>query len=338
VTIVTPSYNQAEFLEQAILLVLEQDYPDVEYVVVDGGSTDGSVEIIRRYEDRLAWWTSGPDGGQVDAINRGFARSTGEFMGFLNSDDALLHGAISTLAGELERDSKLVLVYGDGFITDERMERRENARSKEWDPARMVHGSTNRIVQPATLWRRSAWELVGPLNDSSSYYFDFELWVRLAGVGPAKHVSEPLAMCRMHARSKTMGQALLKAHDAVRSADEFLAGPLVPQALRPHTRAGRAAMYRRAGFFFYQALELRRARRYHLRSIRTYPKGISGHGLTLLARSYLPRPLVRRLPRQTTGRLSKHALVLVMESFFFERTIARIRRAWRWLGLASRRD
>src|SRR5919201_5669401 len=120
VSIVTPSYNQAEFLEETIRSVLDQDYEPIEYAVVDGGSTDGSDEIIRRYEDRLAWWTSEPDGGQPQGLNKGFARSTGELMGFLNSDDTLLPGAVSRLLGELERNPRALAAYGDAVYVDER--------------------------------------------------------------------------------------------------------------------------------------------------------------------------------------------------------------------------
>src|SRR5262245_36795152 len=100
VSIVTPSYNQAQFLEETMLSVLEQDYPNIEYVVVDDGSTDGSVEIIRRHADRLAWWTHQENAGQVAAINRGFERTSGELMAYLNSDDTLLPGAVTEMVTE----------------------------------------------------------------------------------------------------------------------------------------------------------------------------------------------------------------------------------------------
>src|ERR671938_917569 len=119
VSIVTPSYTQAEFLEETIRSVLEQDYGPIEYVVVDGGSADGSVEIIRRYEDRLAWWTSEPDRGQAHALNKAFTRARGDYVGWLCADDTLLSGAIGRLVAALEADLGAVLAYGDAIYTDE---------------------------------------------------------------------------------------------------------------------------------------------------------------------------------------------------------------------------
>ena len=116
VSIVTPSFNQASFLEQTLRSVLEQDYPNLEYIVIDGGSTDGSVEIINKYADQLAYWQSQPDQGQTDAINQGFAHATGEILAWLNSDDLLLPGAVSAAVRALEEHPEAAMVYGDALL------------------------------------------------------------------------------------------------------------------------------------------------------------------------------------------------------------------------------
>ena len=173
VSIVTPSYNQAPYLEETIRSVLDQDYPNVEYLVVDDGSTDESVEIIRRYEDRLAWWTRQENAGQVAALNRGFERARGQLLGYLNSDDTLLPGALSRLAAEFERSPELLLVYGDALYTDERSRRTGYLTSREFDVVEMVRRCDNHVVQPSALWSREAWELAGPLNERGWYFFVF---------------------------------------------------------------------------------------------------------------------------------------------------------------------
>jgi glycosyltransferase involved in cell wall biosynthesis len=118
VSIIIPSYNQALFLEQCLNSVLDQDYPDIECIVIDGGSTDGSVDIIRRYEERLAYWVSEPDKGQSHAINKGFLQATGEIVAWLNSDDLYFPGAVSSAVKCFQNNSKLVLFYGHCLFID----------------------------------------------------------------------------------------------------------------------------------------------------------------------------------------------------------------------------
>jgi glycosyltransferase involved in cell wall biosynthesis len=299
VSIVTPSFNQAAFLEETMLSVLEQDYPELEYVVVDGGSTDGSVDIIRRHADRLAWWESEPDRGQAHALNKGFARARGAYIGWVCSDDTLLPSAISKLVDALESDASLVLAYGDAVYTDADSARKDLAKSGSWEPERMVRQAQVPNQQPASLYTRRGWQDAGPLDEDAWYYLDFQFTVRLAGVGGAAHLPEPLATYRIHAGGKSTGAPVRKADDAIRCAERFLTSELVPPGLRPYVREGRAALYRTAAQNYYAALELGRARRAYLRAAALDRRSVP---VAAAAKSWLPRPLVRRLRARRVSR------------------------------------
>lgn len=285
VSIVVPSYNQAAYLEAALESALAQDYSELEVAVVDGGSTDGSVEIVRRYEDRLAWWTSDRDAGQAAALNVGLARAKGELLGWLASDDTLLPGAVARVVGEFIRRPELDLVYGSALFVDESGNEIFPLEARPFDVERMVRTCQNHVVQPGSLFRRRALDLAGPFDEGAYYFFDFEFVLRLARAGGTiGRIDDRLATYRVHGRSKSAGAPLAKARDYVRFADEFLAGSGLPGE-----RAGRRAAYRAAGEYFYEALELGAARRYLLRGLAPSPRAVG-----LLAKSLLPRAVVTR--------------------------------------------
>jgi glycosyltransferase involved in cell wall biosynthesis len=293
VSIVTPSYNQAAYLEETMLSVLEQDYPRIEYVVVDDGSTDESPEIIRRYADRLAWWTRQENAGQPAALNRGFAHTSGELLGFLNSDDTLLPGAVSAFVEAFGDDRDLLLVYGDA-VTRENGREIGTLRARDWDPCELVRTGANSVPQQASMWRRQAWELAGPFDERSFFFFEYEFLVRLAVHGRAKRLVRPLATFRLHPASKTVEHSTAKAEDAVRVADTFFTGPAFPPELRRHARRGRASYHLRAAFVYYQAAHISRARRQFLRALLLAPLAFSPLHLLLFAKSLVPERIVRR--------------------------------------------
>jgi glycosyltransferase involved in cell wall biosynthesis len=296
VSIVTPSYNQAAYLEDTIRSVLEQDYEPLEYVVVDDGSTDGSVEILRRYEGRLAAAIRQENAGQVAALNRGFARTGGEYMGYLNSDDMLLPGAVARMVAELEADPRLLLVYGDALYTDEHGRQTGYLPSREFDAAAMVRACDNHVVQPSTLWRREAWERYGPLNEDGWYFFDFEFFLRFPPER-VRRIAEPLSTYRIHSEAKSTGSAGTRlARDHARLAETFFAGDALPEAARPVARQGRASAYLLGADFAYDALDLPLARRYVLHGLRLDPRrATSPRWASLAAKTFLPRGVVSRL-------------------------------------------
>jgi len=203
VSIVTPSYNQARYLESTIHSVLEQDYPNLEYLIVDGGSTDGSVDIIRRYSDRLAWWVSEKDRGQTDAINKGFAKAKGDILAWLNSDDTYEPQAVTGAVEFLRNRSEVGLVYGDTNFIDENGHVIGRFPAAQTDYRRLRRGYVH-IPQQAAFWRADLWKKVGPLDPSFYFAMDYDLWVRLAARAPVQYTPRLWANFRLHTHGKTI--------------------------------------------------------------------------------------------------------------------------------------
>jgi glycosyltransferase involved in cell wall biosynthesis len=201
VSIVMPSFNQARFLEEAIGSVLSQRERVKEFFVLDAGSTDGSVEIIKKHEDRIDWWRSEPDGGQSNAIADGFDRATGDVLAWLNSDDALLPGAIDALLDRFDADPGLGLVEGDTVVVDGdsrviRCDRRAGP-SRQW----MRYGYM-RIHQPSTFFRREVYERVGGVDRSLHCVMDTELWYRILSETNAERLERYCGVHRIHEEAK----------------------------------------------------------------------------------------------------------------------------------------
>jgi glycosyltransferase involved in cell wall biosynthesis len=203
VSIITPSFNQASFIEGTIRSILEQDYPNLEYIIVDGGSTDGSVEIIRQYADRLSWWVSEPDQGQTDAINKGFAHAHGEILAWLNSDDTYLPGAIGQVVDYLQAHPDVGMVYGDANLIDQHGNVIGKFPARQTDYKKLRRGFVH-IPQQAAFFRASLWQKVGPLDPTFYFAMDYDLWVRLAQQAPMVYHPHLWANFRLHGSGKSV--------------------------------------------------------------------------------------------------------------------------------------
>ena len=294
VTIVTPSYNQAAYLEEAIVSVLEQDHAPIEYAIVDGGSTDGSVDVIRRYEDRLAWWTTGADDGQAAALTTAFARARGEYLGWLNADDTLLPSSVATVATALDADPDALFAYGDAVYTDDASRRTGYFVSADLDAVQMARTCTDHINPQGALFRRDALGLGLPLQ--GFYCWDFELVLRLGAVGHAVKIERPVATFRLHDESKSVGSSpIVRAEDYLAMYDRFFATPDLPPELRAVENEAQAACRIWAGQLFYAGGDHARARRCFAEALRLHPAARAPRTLSYLARTLLPPRAARRL-------------------------------------------
>ena len=205
ISIVTPSYNQGEFLEETIRSVLLQGYPNLEYMIIDGGSLDNSIEIIKKYERYLAYWVSEPDQGQPDAINKGFKKCTGDIIAFLNSDDTYLPETLSYVAGFLSKHPQYNFLCGQTRFIDEESRPTEGFEELfrvELNDATMTE--TCHIAQQSTFFRSDVLQKVGYLRESLQYCFDYDFWLR-SFLSGSRFASTPklLSQFRLHHSSKT---------------------------------------------------------------------------------------------------------------------------------------
>lgn len=218
ISVVTPSYNQGEFIEKTIRSVLLQAYPDLEYIIVDGGSSDNSVEIIKKYGRWLTYWASERDKGQSNAINKGFQKATGVVYTWLNSDDYLLKDALRNVAVayralpdaggwfggclQVNADGKILLTVHPKFL----------------DAEHLAAWGDNAVTQPACFFSSKAWLKCGPLDESLHFGMDFDLWLKIAKEFPIAKVNEVLAVAVAHIQAKTQRDIgrLYAEHDVVR--------------------------------------------------------------------------------------------------------------------------
>lgn len=203
VSIIMPSYNQGQFLEASIRSVLAQGYPDIEFIAVDGGSKDGSVEILKKYQEHFAWWVSEKDRGHADALNKGFSHATGEILAWLNSDDIYLPNAVAEAVAVLQEHPEVGMVYGNADLIDNSGAKVGQFAARQTDYRRLLRGSVH-IPQATTFFRTDLWRQVGPLDLSLFFSFDYDLWVKLAKVSQLLYVPKRWAQFRIHEEGKTI--------------------------------------------------------------------------------------------------------------------------------------
>lgn len=253
ISIVTPSFNQAPYLERAIRSVLDQGYPQFEYVVLDGGSTDGSAEIIERYADRLTYWRSAPDGGQAAAVNEGWARTTGEILGWINSDDYYLPDSFAFVGAFFAEHPEVDFLYGTCRVVDSTGDERALI-GERLDRRRMLLGHQP-MPQQSTFLRRRLLEAVGPLDESLHYSMDYDLYLRACGAATPAFLDRPLAAFTIHPDAKTTAGRSRSRQETFRVALRYASGP---DRLQIRLRSVRAGVFHALPVSVRRAIDMRR--------------------------------------------------------------------------------
>ena len=279
-SVVTPSYNQAEYLEATLRSVLGQDYPRLEYLVLDGGSRDGSRSVLERYGPRLAYWTSQPDGGPAAAINQGFARARGDLLTWINSDDLLLPGALRAAAEAHARRPEALLLGDTLYFSDaDRYAQPVPQRgvtlrrlAAYWQPGWVWN-------QPGTFIPRRVWDRVGPLDESLRYVFDRDWMCRALRAGvPVAYLGRPVAAFRLHAASKSVGETTAWGEEQRRVTERYRAHVPGLSARRAEAEQCVLDATWRLHFQFFAHWDAAAARRWLRRAVRTHP-AVAAHGV-----------------------------------------------------------
>lgn len=261
ISVVMPSYNQGKYIERSILSVLNQNYPSLDFIIVDGGSTDGTVDIIRKYERHLSFWCSERDEGQSDALNNGFARVTGGICGWLNSDDLYLPGALECAVEAFHANPEAVVVFGDWWDIDSEDNVTVINYAFDFSLAHFIHEGFH-LNSQAMFWRREAHQRFGEFDVRLHRTMDYDLILRLGqaeGQGAFKRISRPLACFRRHAEQKTRGfnRAVYDEHRLIATKNDVdVKYSLRGKAIRLIYRFRRAYWYAKRGGLAYAVARL----------------------------------------------------------------------------------
>jgi len=222
VSIITPSYNQAAFLEQTMLSVLNQSIPDIEYIIIDGGSSDGSVEIIQKYESRLSYWHSRKDRGHWDAVNQGFRKAKGDILHFVNSDDLLLPEAVPMAVSSFQNHPDASVVYGKAKFIDAVGNELQDFPSWEFDIRDIFRTWLDPVPQPSAFLRKEVFEKFGSPDEAWPFCADFEYWIRISAECKFYYLQEYLSCMRLHHGTKTSRMESLQADELIKLCKEIM--------------------------------------------------------------------------------------------------------------------
>ena len=286
VSIVTPSFNQAKFLEKTIRSVLDQDYPQMEYLIVDGGSTDGSLEIIHKYADRLSWWTSEQDRGQADGINKGLHHAKGDIVAWINSDDFYLPGAVTEAVRALQAHPEAGFVYSDLEVVDENGEKINRIHYGHWGLRELMEFRI--IGQPTVFMRREVLQQAGYLDESFHFLLDHHLWLRLASLSGMTYIPQLWAGEHYHAASKNQAHAREFGTEAWRIVRWMSTDPRLEPLWKANRRRIEAGAERLNAFYLFDAQDYRASLKAYRRSLKAHPAAATRDWYRILFAMFSP--------------------------------------------------
>ncbi|MFC1917413.1 glycosyltransferase family 2 protein [Chloroflexota bacterium] len=271
VSVITPSYNTGRFIEETILSIKNQTYPHIEHIIMDGGSTDETLDIIRKYEGTYDMrWVSEPDKGQSDAINKGWRMAKGGILCWLNSDDSYLPDAVTTAVKYLEEHQDAVMVYGECNIIDECSTVTGRCQAKPFSFRKMLCRG-NVVPQPASFWRRVVLERVGELDTGLHYVMDFDYWLRIALEYQIAYVPKYLANFRHCPGTKSISQSAKFAHDQLYVLDKLFAIPELPDKVKKLKSCAYGMVHFKIGAGYYAQRQMGQAREHLFKAIGLNP-------------------------------------------------------------------
>ena len=315
VSIITPSFNQGPFIEETILSVLNQDYPHIEYIVMDGGSTDQTLDILKKYSDRLTY-TSGTDDGQSDAINKGWEKATGEIVAWLNSDDTYTPGAIKKVVEAFRQYPDSGIIYGDCYWIDTEGHRIRWMHIPQVDLESLLCFTI--LQQPAVFLQKKVLDQVGLLNTDLHFSMDHEYWIRAAFRFPFQHIPYFLASAREHEAAKSSANHTQFPKDAMVILDKFFSDPEMSEQIKGFRKKAYGGAYLNSAYWFCLAGEFKEARRSIIQSIKLKPSLLRNEmAIPVILESFLGISAIRplRWVKHEWIRLEKHVLSLIKTIF-----------------------
>lgn len=241
VSIVTPSFNSADYIEDTIKSVLNQSYKNIEFIIYDGGSTDGTVDIIKKYSDKIAFWVSEPDKGQTDAINKGFAKASGDLIGWLCADDLFYPDTVASIVGyindnNLNTDDIGVIFGNTTYFDGEKDTFLTNGSKIDLNYIRTIK---TQVIQPGSFHSKKVLRKIGPLNEQLNFCMDYDLWLRCMKENPSYFIDKPLSKFRVHNDSKSEKDKLDFAKELYKTNFKYNKNPFSPIKLRLIRRMAR---------------------------------------------------------------------------------------------------